>query len=234
MDAKSFLSGQFDGSSTTAEAEDSLERKVILIPKLLWSHYQQVSLWIGFWFSTGYQQKFSHTQKNKLKTSNKQAEVPGPAEEAIRGGTKESQVSELKGPWRASPGLTSPLSKVRGLQLLLVRGSETLGTPGQGPNPHTTDPKVGKDFLKCRLFRARCCITGQNKKWREEMPKVTHQGLTRSGYSPCRIVGKDQSQTGEGMRPASALFLNYLSLQWVHDLSIPLSPPYQICSGKVK
>lgn len=42
---------------------------------------------------------------------------------AVRRGIRESQISELKGPWKASPTLTSPLSKMRGLQSLLCRSS---------------------------------------------------------------------------------------------------------------
>lgn len=81
---------------------------------------------------------------------------------------------------RARPSLTSPLSKVRDLQLLLIRGraGADAGTPSSGSCSSYHRPRAMERLPEMHTLRAHCCLRGQNKKWREEMPTMPRPGLT--------------------------------------------------------
>lgn len=130
-------------SSTTAEAAKTLSKEELL--RFLNASGFSFSKLDGVLLQYRIPTKVLSRTENK-KTTNKKAEVPHPAEEAVRGGIKESQVSELNEPWRASLTLTSAPSKVHcsfevvlglmpGLQLraLLFIPQTRLGTDFQSP-----------------------------------------------------------------------------------------------------
>lgn len=119
-------------------------------------------------------------------------------------------------PSSKDPGERLPLSKVRGLQLLLLRGG-TQADPWD-PSSAPCSPYHGPqavERLKTQTSRAHHCLKGQNRKWREEMPKVMPLGLPRPGPSLCRIAGKDKNWTGEGKSPASTFFNHLTSSQFL-------------------